>query len=287
LEFSTAIGSPGFPSNKTVATVMRELEPGFPLIGIERGYFLDIQHFFGERKLLGFKVLCAPCNLRCYYCHRSPFIGKGVRAMTHDEVVREIEKWSPYNIMTFTGGEITLVAEPTAALMDSLRSSEVSVLFSTNGVLSDKVEYLTKHANLVKIDVKGSERLYDRVAGLPVYRRVMESVGICAARLPTEVKVLLHSFTEQEDIESVLRDLKAVTGFPDNLIVEFQLVKDFLGLGIEEPNGQRIRKICSRVSPLPEAVLLKEYGSEEVIEELTDGEWRLYRKKEIPLRFNW
>jgi len=259
----------------------------FPYLGIERGYFLDIQHFFGEKKLHGFKVLCSICNLSCYYCHRLPFLRTYSRLLSASNVLDEMESWKPFNIVTLTGGEVTLVSVAAAQIMDILESRGVTTLFSTNGVLCNKVDYLTRHASLVKIDVKGSRRLYEKITGNNCYDQVLQSVQVCVDRLRTEVKILLHSFSDESDILSVLKDLEAATGFPDNMIVEFQLIRDFLRQGIEEPDAEKFKKICSKARPLPSTVLLKHYGDEEIIYKLVEGRWDLYRKKEVPLKFSW
>jgi len=85
-----------------------EEQAPFPFAGIEKGYFLDVQHFFGEKKLVGFKVLCSFCNYSCYYCHRKAFVNRKYSLVSASEVLRRMEECEPYNIVTFTGGEITL-----------------------------------------------------------------------------------------------------------------------------------------------------------------------------------
>jgi pyruvate-formate lyase-activating enzyme len=262
-------------------------ELAFPLVGIERGYFLDVQHFFGDKKLVGFKVLCSPCNMKCYYCHRSPFLNRNVKWLSIDELFKKMKEWEPYNIVTLTGGEVTLVTEVSAEIMDRLRSKGITVLFSTNGLLTGNVDLLTKHADLVKIDVKASRRLYKKVTGVQCYDQVLESVAICTSRLNTEVKIILHSFTKDKEIEEIIKDLYDVTGFPENMIIEFQLIKDFLNRGIREPNFEEMKKICSKIKPLPSVVLLKSYTEREVVLKLVGNEWIIYKEKEIPLRFNW
>jgi len=267
--------------------MISENEMNFPYVGIERGYFLDIQHFFGEKKLVGFKVLTSVCNFKCYYCHREPFLYNDSNMLTVNQVLSEMKKWEPYNIVTLTGGEITLVAEPAVKIMDALKLRDVNTVFSTNGYLTEKVDFLTKHADVVKIDVKCSRKTYKNVTGINGYEKAMESVGICSSRLDTEVKLLLHSFTTEDDILSILKDLKDTTNYPSNLIIEFQLIKDFLHKNIQEPDANKMMDICKKTYPLPETVLLKHYGTEEVIYKLLNGEWVVYRKKEIPLIFNW
>jgi pyruvate-formate lyase-activating enzyme len=264
-----------------------EKEMYFPYVGIERGYFLDVQHFFGDKKLVGFKVLTSVCNFKCYYCHRKSFLYDTNNILTVDQVLSEMKKWEPYNIVTLTGGEITLVAKPAAKIMDVLRSRNVNTVFSTNGYLTEEVDFLTKHADIVKIDIKGSRKTYNIVTGIDGYKKTMESIGICSSRLNTEVKILLHSFTTEDDILSILKDLKDITNYPDNLIIEFQLIKNFLHENIQEPDTNKMMNICKKAYPLPETVLLKHYGTEEVIYKLLNGEWVKYRKKEIPLKFNW
>lgn len=71
------------------------------------------------------------------------------------------------------------------------------------------------------------------------------------------------------------------------MIIEFQLIKDFLHKNIQEPDTNKLMNICKKAYPLPETTLLKHYGTEEVIYKLVDGEWLVYRKKEIPLKFDW
>lgn len=259
----------------------------FPFAGIEKGYFLDVQRFFREKKLVGFKVLCSRCNYGCYYCHRRGFLNKKLSFVSASDVLKKMEEHKPYNIVTFTGGEITLAATPAAKMMDFVRNSGATALFSTNGFLTEQVDYLTKHADLVKIDAKGSRRVYEKVTGVDGYEHMLESAKICSSRLNTEVKIMIHSFTSELDIGSLLQDLKNATGFPESLILEFQLVKDFLHEGISEPNVDRFLEICREARPKPSTVFFKHYEQEEFILELIEDKWELYKKKEIPLKFDW
>jgi hypothetical protein len=74
---------------------------------------------------------------------------------------------------------------------------------------------------------------------------------------------------------------------PSNLAVEFQPVRDFLKSGFSEPDIEQTMTVCASAGPLPAITLLKHYGEKERIFRLANGTWKVFREKEIPLRFKW
>lgn len=65
--------------------------------------------------------------------------------------------------------------------------------------------------------------------------------------------------------------------------MQFQLIYDFLDTGIGVKKGDEYRYLCESLSPLPKVALFKEYGDQETIEILENGNWKLFGKKEVPL----
>ena len=253
-----------------------------PYLFLERGYFLDVQYFFGQERLSGFKLLCGICDLNCYYCHRIPLFRK-TRDVPIAEILEEMSTWEPYNIATLTGGEITLLPDEAKYLAEELRKRKKKVVISTNAKNKGEIAELVDYVDIVKIDLKASHRKIKEVCGEDYYNDALESIAICASSKPTEVKMLIHSFDTAEDIKSRLADLQRITGYPRNMIVQFQLIHDFLDKGIGVENGSKYRNTCKNLSPLPEIVLFKEYGRQETIEILKAGKWELFGKKEVPL----
>lgn len=254
-----------------------------PFLFLERGYFLDIQYFFGNKSLSGFKFLCGICNLNCYYCHRVPHF-QNAKEKTLSEVLEEMDKWEPYNIATLTGGEITLIPTQAICLMKELHRRNKYVVFSTNATNVNQISKMVKLADVIKIDLKASHRNMKKVCGRDYYDNAIEAISMCAlSKKPTEVKVIIHQFTHEDDIRSRLIDLEEATGFPKNMIIEFQVIHDFLNTGIGVKEGDKYRNICKKFSHLPEVALFKEYGRLEKIQILRNGDWELFGEKEIPL----
>lgn len=254
-----------------------------PFLFLERGYFADIKYFFPDLTLSGFKLLCGACNLKCYYCHRIPHFDYAEnRPLT--EIVKETDKWEPYNIATLTGGEITLFPEQAKFMIDYLHKRNKYAVFSTNATNSLAIAELIKYADVVKIDLKAARKNVKKVCGVDNYDDELESIAICASsKKPTEVKVLIHAFTTEDDIKSELADLQKVTGYPKNMILEFQLIHDFMNQGIGVERGGKYREICRNAFPLPDVVLFKEYSNMETIEILDKRNWKAFAKKDIPL----
>jgi pyruvate-formate lyase-activating enzyme len=264
---------------------MKELS--LPFVGFERGYFLDIQSFFPKRRLIGHKILSGPCNLECYYCHRRGFLRRDLPLVTVDEIVARLRKQDDYNTVVLTGGEITLFHTAAIEIMRHLRGNGITTLFSTNGSFPDRVQQIVPFADVVKIDIKGHRSQYERVAGHQIYEAVMRSISVGCAKTNVEVRIIIHAFTEPRHIEPILQDIYKTTGMPGKITIEFQPVTDFLGIGVAEPSLERLMDMCANARPLSALTLLKHYGEKECIYRLSDGAWKLYLQKEIPLRFDW
>lgn len=254
-----------------------------PFLFLERGYFLDIKHFFGGKSLSGFKLLCGVCNLNCYYCHRIPHF-KNMKNTLLSDIKKEMNKWEPYNIVTLTGGEITLLPKQAIYLMKNLHKSNKYVAFSTNASNKTQIAEMVKFADAVKIDLKASRKNMKKVCGINYYDDALESISMCAStKRPMEVKILIHAFTSEYDIKTRLIDLEKTTGYPQSMIIQFQLIYDFLNQGIGVKNGDRYRDLCKNMSHVPDTVLFKQYSNVETIEILDEGKWKLFAKKRIPL----
>jgi|SRR5271157_1911948 len=258
-----------------------------PFVGFERGYFLDIQSFFPNKQLIGHKILTSTCNLRCYYCHRRVFLGREYQAASTERILASLQKLEFFNTIVLTGGEITPWCDAAIEIMKQLKSSGIVTLFSTNGSFPDNVERMLPFSEVVKIDVKGSRSQYEFVTGQEVYDAVLRSIAAASAKTNVEVKIILHDFTKSVDINGILEDVYECTGMPSNLAIEFQPIRDFLKLGISEPELEKTMEMCAQASPLPSLTLLKHYGEKERIYKLEDQEWGIFREKEIPLRFDW
>jgi pyruvate-formate lyase-activating enzyme len=262
-------------------------ELSIPFVGFERGYFLDIRCFFPTKDLIGHKILSGPCNLRCYYCHRRDFIGGDYPPITIDNILTRLREQAYFNTVVLTGGEITLYHDSAIGIMKQLKSNGITTVFSTNGSFPDRVKQMVPFANVMKIDVKGYKSQYERITGYQIYDKVMQSINTGCSKTNVEVKIILHAFTQLRDIRLILEDLYNATSMPENMAIEFQLVKDFLKTGMSEPSVERMMDMCTTVGPLPTITLLKYYGENERIFRLKDGAWKLWLEKEIPLRFNW
>lgn len=272
---------------KEMLKVVEDLDPRIPFVGFERGYFLDIQSFFPTKQLIGHKILSGQCNLRCYYCHRRDFLESSYPLTPIGEILSNLREREFHNTIVVTGGEITLHYAAAIEIMKRLRKEAITTLFSTNGAFPDRVEQMAEFSDVVKIDVKGHESQYRQITGHEIYHSVMKSIGIASRITNIEVKLILHDFTQPQQINQILKDVHEATGMPVNLAVQFQPVRDFLKLGIAEPRIERVMEVCATAEPLPDITLLKHYGEKERIYRLEHREWQVYREKEIPLRFNW
>ena len=264
------------------------LDSGIPFVGFERGYFLDIQSFFPQKHLIGYKILSGHCNLQCYYCHRRVFLDGKYSFVSTRKILAGLSKLQFFNTIVLTGGEITLHYQAAINIMEQLRKKGITTLFSTNGSFPRRVEHMLPFADVIKIDIKGHKSQYKHITGdRKAYDFALQSIAIASEKKKVEVKLILHSFTEPIHINQVLEDIYRQTDMPPNLCIEFQPVRDFLGLGIAEPEIARTLDICARAKPLPRTTLLKHYGEKERIYRLENGRWKIFLEKEIPLRFNW
>ncbi len=258
-----------------------------PFVDFERGYFLDIKCFFPNKKLIGHKILSGSCNVNCYYCHRIDFLNKSYPLIPVGTILSKLKEQKYYNTIVVTGGEITLYYEAAIAIMKQLKKQNITTLFSSNGFYPDRIEKMLPFADVVKLDIKGPNELYKKISGKDFYNSAIESISIAAKKVNIEVKLILHQFTTQQHINSILEDIYRATGMPQNLAIEYQPVRDFLNIGLPEPKISEIMEMCLNARPCPEISLLKYYGEKERIYRKQGNDWIVFKEKEIPLRFNW
>src|SRR5437016_1746958 len=77
-------------------------------------------------------VRLAGCNLRCSWCD-SEYTFTGGHKMLLDEVVAEVEKLAPLNLVEITGGEPMLQEREVVPLMERLLADGYEVMIETSG----------------------------------------------------------------------------------------------------------------------------------------------------------
>jgi len=77
-------------------------------------------------------VRFAGCNLRCAWCD-SEYTFTGGYKLSEDEVVAEIEKLAPVQLIEFTGGEPLLQERELIPLMERLLSAGYELMIETSG----------------------------------------------------------------------------------------------------------------------------------------------------------
>jgi 7-carboxy-7-deazaguanine synthase len=77
-------------------------------------------------------VRLAGCNLRCSWCD-SEYTFTGGYKLSEDEVVAEIEKLAPVQLIEFTGGEPMLQERELVPLMERLLRSGYELMIETSG----------------------------------------------------------------------------------------------------------------------------------------------------------
>lgn len=179
-----------------------------PFVGFERGYFLDIQCFFPNKILIGHKILSGPCNVKCYYCHRKNFLDQNYPLIPVHQILSELKKQKFYNTIVVTGGEITLYHDAAIEIMRKLKRHEITTLFSTNGFYPDRIKKMLPFADVIKLDIKGPNHLYRKISGKDFYKSAIESISIASKEINIEVKLILHDFTTQEHINSILNNIQ-------------------------------------------------------------------------------
>jgi pyruvate-formate lyase-activating enzyme len=204
-----------------------------------------------------------------------------------NEILIRLRELEYYNTVVVTGGEITLHFKAAISIMNALQAEGITTLFSTNGLFPDRVTAMCQYADAVKIDIKDTRGKYRDTSGQDAYDLVMESLSNASRFTNVEFKIIIHEHTTKDDIEAILRDVKSATGFPSNVAVQFQPVRDFLNAGLIEPSINNVMMMCAEANPRPQIALLKHYGTVERIYRLIDEDWIVFREKEIPLRFDW
>src|SRR5438270_4401501 len=77
-------------------------------------------------------VRLAGCNLRCSWCD-SEYTFTGGHKMSLEDVLREVRKLSPVNLVEITGGEPMLQEREVVPLMERLLAEGYEVLVETSG----------------------------------------------------------------------------------------------------------------------------------------------------------
>lgn len=167
----------------------------------------------GEGLLTGIPsvfVRTSGCNLRCWYCD-TPYTSwepEG-RDLSIDEIVSQIEEWSPRNVV-LTGGEPMLYAE-LVPLCDRLRQQGRHITIETAGTL-----YLPVACDLMSISPKLSNsgpseatharwrRRHDRTRHRPeVIRRLVTEYAY-------QLKFVIDSREDLDEVERYLDEFPEV-----------------------------------------------------------------------------
>jgi 7-carboxy-7-deazaguanine synthase len=96
--------------------------------------FCSIQ---GESTFAGLPCIfirLAGCNLRCHYCDTT-FSYEPETVKSIDQIIVEIEKYKPVNLVEITGGE-PLLQEEVYDLFQVLHSNNFQILLETNGSIN-------------------------------------------------------------------------------------------------------------------------------------------------------
>jgi len=206
--------------------------PKIPFVKFEEGIFATLIPIKGEI-LKGHKILIKGCNMSCYYCDRITLKKKGL--IWTEDVKQYINSLPEDSIVSFTGGEPTLYPEQIKKLMIYAQNKGLYVIFSSNGKLSSIVEEFSQIANSAKLDIKGTEDQYQAIfKSENSYSNLEKSIFSVAKNCKTvELKIIIHYFTTSENLITILSFLEDLIRreWHPKIIIDFQYVKDFLGIG--------------------------------------------------------
>jgi len=98
-------------------------------------------------------IRLAGCNLRCNYCDTIYSYESDITSSAHD-IITDIEKYDPVNLVEITGGE-PLLQDEVFQLFELLNEKKYKILLETNGAISLKniPGYVTK---IVDVKCPGS-----------------------------------------------------------------------------------------------------------------------------------
>jgi len=194
-------------------------------------------------------VRLAGCNLRCVWCD-SEYTFKGGSRMTHDEVMREVQRLSPNRgLVEITGGEPMLQEREVVPLMERLLAGGYKVLLETSGERPlDRVP-----AGVIKIvDVKcpdSGEGETFRMENLRFLKPSDEIKFVVASRLDYE---FAKEFVREHDVGTRVASVilspafrKDATGSRDvaNCTLDPQVLAEWmLADGLEARLGLQIHK---------------------------------------------
>lgn len=143
-------------------------------------------------------VRLAGCNLRCNWCD-SEYTFTGGRKMSIEEVLAEIKKLAPVNLVEITGGEPMLQEREVVPLMERLLTERYEVMIETSGERPLKTVPKAVH-KIVDVKCPGSgEGGSFRIENLDALTRADEVKFVLADRADYE---FARGFTREHDLEN-------------------------------------------------------------------------------------
>lgn len=143
------------------------------------------------------------CNYRCPHCHAKPLVGDSTPPVNEKDFfdyLGTVKDW--VNGVTICGGEPTLQPD-LVPFIEELRSRKLQVKLDTNGSSPEVLSRLLagKLVDYVAMDVKGPERLWPAMAGVPgCAEKIKESMRLAASFPEYEFRTTVAPVVREDGI---------------------------------------------------------------------------------------
>lgn len=131
------------------------------------------------------------CNMNCCFCNEKNLITEEMDTRRALEMVKELDRLKT-NVILLTGGEPT-TRKDIDVIMDSIRKTGMTSIFTTNGLTIKKNLKTLLKADMIRLSVDGFGEVHDRIRGTQgAFQKISEGVPLLveAGRPPMLVCVV-------------------------------------------------------------------------------------------------
>jgi len=178
------------------------------------------------------------CNMRCCFCNEKNLLAEEMDTAEALQIINQLARLGT-NVILLTGGEPTL-REDIDRIMDAIRKSGMTSIFTTNGFnVKHRLNTILK-ADLIRVSVDGYGDVHDAVRGVPgAFDRVSEVVPLLVkARKKPMLVCVVTSMASRTNLGKLLEQARRW-----KVQVDLSMVTYSMRTGRMTPDEEKVSRI--------------------------------------------
>ena len=148
------------------------------------------------------------CNMKCHFCNEKNLVVDEMDTRQAVNMIRQLDKLNT-NVILLTGGEPT-IREDIDTIMDSIRKSGMTSIFTTNGQSIKRHLKTLLKADLIRVSVDGYGEVHDKVRETPgAFAKIEEGVPLLVeAGKPPMLVCVVTSLANRENLRQLFQQAR-------------------------------------------------------------------------------